>query len=160
MSAVHALAIEYTGRLVTFNRAVGMLRRRNVRVKSLAVGPVGDDGHARLTVLLEAEREDADRLALLFRNVVGVEEVRVYPVEEVVAREIALITLHPSDGEQAELLDTLQLYGASVVDDGPGAVVAEITGGAAFVLSFLRALERFRIVDVARSGTVAVPRTP
>jgi acetolactate synthase small subunit len=52
-----------------------------------------------------------------------------------------------------------------VVEEGADGLVIEVSGPDTFVLSCLRAIERFGIVDVARSGTVAVerpeaPRTP
>jgi acetolactate synthase small subunit len=43
-----------------------------------------------------------------------------------------------------------------VVDDAADAVIVEVAGSEAFVLSCLRALERFDILEVARSGAVAL----
>jgi acetolactate synthase small subunit len=42
------------------------------------------------------------------------------------------------------------------VDDAADGLIVELTGSEAFVLSCLRALERFEIVEVARSGTIAL----
>jgi len=67
-----------------------------------------------------------------------------------------LVRLRPSAEQYAELLDVVQLYRATLVDESLDAVVLELTGSEAFVLSCLRALERFEIVEVARSGAVAV----
>ena len=43
-----------------------------------------------------------------------------------------------------------------MVDDSADAVIVEVSGSEAFVLSCLRALERFEILEVARSGAVAL----
>ena len=50
----------------------------------------------------------------------------------------------------------VQLYHAAVVDDSPEAIIVELTGSEAFVLSCIRALERFEVLEVARSGAVAL----
>ncbi len=50
----------------------------------------------------------------------------------------------------------VQLYHATVVDESADAVIVELTGTEAFVLSCIRALERFGVLDVARSGAVAL----
>jgi len=42
------------------------------------------------------------------------------------------------------------------VDDSPEAMIVELSGSEAFVLSCIRALERFDVVEVARSGTIAL----
>jgi acetolactate synthase small subunit len=43
-----------------------------------------------------------------------------------------------------------------VVDDSVDAMIVELSGSEAFVLSCIRALERFGVVEVARSGTIAL----
>jgi acetolactate synthase-1/3 small subunit len=73
-----------------------------------------------------------------------------------VARELALVKVRAPHERYAELLDVVQLYNASVVDDAADGLIVELTGSEAFVLSCLRALERFEIVEVARSGTIAL----
>jgi acetolactate synthase small subunit len=45
------------------------------------------------------------------------------------------------------------------VDDSEDTMIIELTGSEAFVLSCIRALERFGVVEVARSGTVALGST-
>lgn len=155
---LHALAIRYgDDDMATFNRVVGMLRRRQIKCHTMTAAPLLLETDVRMTVVFEATPEEAERLALVFRNVIGIEEANVYQVQDTVSREIALITIEAAS-DRAELLDTLQLYGATIVEEGPAAVVAEINGSAAWVLSCLRALERFHITDVARSGAVSVPR--
>ena len=72
------------------------------------------------------------------------------------ARELALVKVRAPGARYGELLDVVQLYHASVVDDSADAVIVEVAGSEAFVLSCLRALERFEILEVARSGTVAL----
>jgi acetolactate synthase small subunit len=70
-----------------------------------------------------------------------------------------LVRLGPAGGDAyAELLDVLGLYHASVVEESAEGLVAEVSGPASFVLSCVRALERFGLLDVARSGTLAVDR--
>jgi acetolactate synthase I/III small subunit len=153
----HAVSVLYAGRMLTLNRAVGMLRRRNFAVRSLAVVPAGD-GCSLLTVLLQGEEASvADRLVLLFRGVSGVRDVAAYPVSAGEARELALVRLHPAREAYAELLDTLQLYGAEVVTESAESITCQVSGSETFVQGCIRALERFGVTGVARSGTVALP---
>jgi acetolactate synthase-1/3 small subunit len=50
----------------------------------------------------------------------------------------------------------VQLYHATIVDDSPEAIIVELAGSEAFVLSCIRAFERFEILEIARSGTIAL----
>jgi len=90
--------------------------------------------------------------------VVGVREVAVFPARDGVTRELALVKVRPGEGRYAELLDVALLYKAGLVDESPAGVILEVSGSEAFVLSFLGALERFEVLEVARSGVVALER--
>ena len=80
------------------------------------------------------------------------------PAADTVVRELALIRIRAQAESYGELLDVLGLYHANVLDEGPDGLVVELTGPDTFVLSCLRAVERFGIVEVARSGAVAIER--
>lgn len=156
MSAAHALAVLLEDRLITFTRAVGLLRRRNLPVRSIAVGPTAVPGVSRLTIMMHTDEATADRAVQHLQKLIGVREAVAFPAREGVVRELALVKVRAPAERFGELLDVVQLYHAAIVDDAPGAMIVELTGSEAFVLSGLRALERFEVLEVARTGTVAL----
>ena len=158
MSNLHCITVILDDRLVTLNAAVGLLRRRNLPVRSVTFGPHVTEGRSRLFAMIEADEGAAQRVALLFEKLIGVVEARSVPAADTVVRELALIRIRTQADAYAELLDVLSLYHADVLEEGPDGVVVELTGPDTFVLSCLRAVERFGIVDVARSGAVAIER--
>jgi acetolactate synthase I/III small subunit len=88
--------------------------------------------------------------------VVGVRGAVAFAARDGVARELALVKVRASHDRYGELLDVVQLYNASVVDDTVEAMIVELSGSEAFVLSGIRALERFGVAEVVRSGTIAL----
>jgi acetolactate synthase-1/3 small subunit len=156
MSVTQAVAVLLEDHLVTLNRVVGLIRRRNFPVRSLSVGPTGTAGVSRLTIMMQSDESAAERAVQHLQKIVGVHDAAVIPQGDAVARELALVKLRPTAEQYAELLDVVQLYRATLVDESLDAVVLELTGSEAFVLSCLRALERFEIVEIARSGAVAM----
>jgi acetolactate synthase I/III small subunit len=156
MSVTQAVVVLVEDHFITLNRVVGLIRRRNFPVQTLAVGPTGTPGVSRLTIMMQSDHAAAERAVQHLQKVVGVHDAAVIPQGDAVARELALVKLRPSAAQYAELLDVVQLYRATLVDESVDAVVLELTGSEAFVLSCLRALERFEIVEIARSGAVAM----
>ena len=156
MSALRAVVVLLEDRMITLNRVVGLVRRRNFPVRSLSVGPTGTPGVSRLTIMMQSDDAAAERAVQHLQKVIGVHEAAVIPSGDAIARELALVKLRPSADRYAELLDVVQLYRATLVDESADSVVVELTGSEAFVLSCLRALERFDIVEVARSGAVGL----
>jgi acetolactate synthase-1/3 small subunit len=156
MSAAHAVTVLLEDRLITLTRAVGLLRRRNLPVRSIAVGPTATPGLSRLTIMIQSDDTAADRAVKHLQKMIGVREATTFAAQDGVARELALVKVRAPAERYGELLDVIQLYHASVVDDSPEAMIVELTGSEAFVLSCIRALERFEILQVARSGAVAL----
>lgn len=156
MTTTRAVTVLLEDRLITFTRAVGLLRRRNLPLRSIAVGPTVTPGISRLTIMIQSDEATAERAVQQLQKVVGVREAAAFPARDGVTRELALVKVRAVGERYGELLDVVQLYHASVVDDDPEATIVELTGSEAFVLSCIRALERFEILEVARSGAVAL----
>ena len=156
MTVARAVSVLLEDRWITLNRAVGLIRRRNLPVRSLAVGPTDTPGLSRLTIMLHSDPATADRAVQHLQKVVGVRAAVAFPAGEGVVRELALVKVRAPHERYGELLDVVQLYNASVVDDSANAMIVELSGSEAFVLSCIRALERFGVVEVARSGTIAL----
>jgi acetolactate synthase I/III small subunit len=156
MTVTRAVSVLLEDRWITLNRAVGLIRRRNFPVHSLAVGPTATPGLSRLTIMIHSDTATADRAVQHLQKVVGVRAAVAFPAGEGVVRELALVKVRAPHERYGELLDVVQLYNASVVDDSADAMIVELSGSEAFVLSCIRALERFGVVEVARSGTIAL----
>jgi acetolactate synthase I/III small subunit len=156
MTAPQAVSVLLEDRLITLNRAVGLIRRRNLPVRSLAVGPTTTPGISRLTLMIHSDTATAERAVQHLQKMIGVRAAVAFPPGEGVARELALVKVRAPRERYAELLDVIQLYNASVVDDSPEAMIVELSGSEEFVLSLIRALERFEVLEVARSGTIAL----
>jgi acetolactate synthase I/III small subunit len=156
VSEAQAVSVLLEDRLITLTRAVGLIRRRNLPVRSLAIGPTATPGLSRLTIMMQSDNATAERAVQQLQKMIGVRAAIAFPSLSGVARELALVKVRATPDRYAELLDVVQLYNGVVVDDADDGLILELTGSEAFVLSCLRALERFEVIEVARSGTIAL----
>lgn len=78
----HALSILLDEEMLTLNRAVGVLRRRNVPVAQLALGPSGTAGVLCLRFVTTTDEATVDRVVRQFRKTLGVRDVLVTKEEE------------------------------------------------------------------------------
>ena len=109
--------------------------------------------------MMEADQATGDRAARQLEKIIGVREASAFPARDGVARELALVRVRAGREHHAELLDIALLYKAAILDEFVDGAILEVSGSEAFVLSFLRALDGFELLEVARSGAVAVERT-
>lgn len=143
---------------LALNRAIGILRRRNLGIESLSVGASERPGILRLTCGMAADRAAIDRAANQIRKMVGVLDVHVVADQECVAREHALVRVRITPHTLASLLDTVALFQATVVEEGQSEIVLEATATPPLLTSLLRALEPHGVIEVARGGAIAVAR--
>lgn len=144
---------------LALNRAVGIIRRRNILLTSVSLGPSNRIGLSRLTTLVVTDEASAIRMANALRKMVGIHEVNISAESQCLIREHALIRVRASSRELARLLDVVSLYQASVVEESASELVLEATAAPPSLVSLLRALEPFGVLDVVRGGAVALPRS-
>ncbi|MEO8635260.1 MAG: acetolactate synthase small subunit [Gemmatimonadales bacterium] len=144
--------------LLALNRAIGIIRRRNLDVISLVLGPSGRPGMNRLSCVIDGEAATTERMANQLRKMIGVAQVLVQPVTDCTVREHALIRVRVSTAQLAGLFDTIAVYDALVVEERSDELTLELTGAPPLVGSLLRALEPFGVLEIARGGTLAVMR--
>lgn len=158
MSDAHTVSLLLDDELLTVNRTVGALRRRRVPITRFALGPAGE-GIARLTFVLTADAATADRVARQCGKLIGVRAAAVLPGDLPGTQELALIRVRDPGGLRAELWRAVARYPATVVSEGPDGVVVRVAGPERVVAAVLETLERFEILEVARSGPITLGGT-
>jgi acetolactate synthase small subunit len=87
VTALHAVDVLLDGTLLTLNRAVGVLRRRNVAVEHFSVHPCGPNGVSRMTFVLHTDAATADRVVQQVRKIVGVRAVEMTTTQDPTTEE-------------------------------------------------------------------------
>jgi acetolactate synthase I/III small subunit len=137
------------------NRVVSVLRQRSLNISSLSVAPCESPGSSRLTLVAEAGM--APRLEQRLRKEVPVLEAEEVTDRSTVQRELALlrVRVEPAQGWSA-VADVATRFGGAVVSAAGDSVIVEIAGPSATVDCLATALRPFGILELARSGPVAM----
>lgn len=142
------------------NRVVSLFRRRNFNLDSLTVGRTHRDDISRITLVMEAE--DATMVKKIMMNLYKlVDVIEVQNLTDVpnVIRDIALVKIQTqSANSRNNLTEITYQHGARIVDIGPDVSIVEITGEPERVETVIEALVPFGIIEVVRSGVVAMGR--
>ncbi len=140
------------------NRVASLFRRRGFNIESLTVGQTDQPGVSRMTIVTTADGYTARRIeANLYKlvNVLKVEDVTFRPA---VTRDLALIKVRAEGEARAQVLQICDVFRARVVDVTQETLIIEITGGEDKIDGLLEVLKPFGIVEMARTGRVAMTR--
>ena len=142
------------------NRISSMFRRRGFNIASLAVGQSETPGLSRMTfVVITDQIAMVDQVTKQLRKVIDVVKVTNLTGEAIVARELALVKVRATTAAaRSEIIQVVELFRAKIVDVGAESLVIEITGGDEKIESIMSLVRGFGILEVMRTGRVAVSR--
>jgi acetolactate synthase I/III small subunit len=153
---LHTLSVLVENRAGVLARVSSLLARRGFNIHSLAVGPTADAGLSRMTVVVEApELEQVKKQLNKLINVVKITEL---DPARTVEQELMLIRVAAGAGKRTEVLEVAQIFDATPVDVSPSSIMFSITGPPAKINDFLDLLRPYGIVDLVKSGRVALGR--
>jgi acetolactate synthase-1/3 small subunit len=139
-------------------RVASLFRRRAFNIASLTVGATERPGISRMTITMHIDPASAHLVeANLYKlvNVLRVEDVTASPT---VARDLALIKVRATPERRPEVLQIAEVFRARVVDVGTESLILEITGTADKIDGLVDVLRPFGILEMARTGAVAMIR--
>jgi acetolactate synthase-1/3 small subunit len=141
------------------NRITSLLRRRNYNIVSLTVGRTERAGVSRMTIVIEADDDAARRIEANLYKLVNVLWVEDTTRAATVVRELALVKVKADATTRGEVMKVCDVFRARVVDVGPEALVAEITGTAEKIDGLVDVLRPFGVLEMVRTGAVAMVRS-
>lgn len=140
------------------NRVSGMLRRRNFNIDSLQVSHSETPGISRMTFVVDGDERVADQVIKQMRKLVDVTRVENITDRPAVLRELALIRVRTTPETRAEILQFADIYRAQIVDVALDSLVVQVVGSEDKVDSAIQLLENFGIIEMVRTGRVALLR--
>jgi acetolactate synthase I/III small subunit len=141
------------------NRVTSLFRRRNYNIVSLTVGRTEKPGVSRMTVVIEADDDAARRIEANLYKLVNVLFVEDTTHVATMLRELALVKVRADAANRSEVMRLCDVFRARVVDVGPEALVAEITGTEDKIDGLVDVLGPFGILEMVRTGAVAMLRS-
>jgi acetolactate synthase-1/3 small subunit len=155
---LHTLVALVEDKPGVLNRVASLFRRRAFNIESLTVGRTDVAGISRMTIVLDSDQVNADRvMAYLYKlvNVLEVEDLRDIPA---IARDLALVKVSVGGHDRGQILRVVDETRAHIVDSGEQTMTLEITGEPPHVDSVIARLEPLGIVEMVRTGQVAMRR--
>lgn len=140
-------------------RVASLFRRRAFNIESLTVGHTEQPGVSRMTIVVDSERTDVQKVAQHLRKLVNVIQVEDVTRKPSVMRDLALIRVKANGGgTRSEVMQLVDTFRARVVDVGLDTLMVEVTGTEEKVEGLVEVLRPFGVLEMVRTGRVAMVR--
>jgi acetolactate synthase-1/3 small subunit len=156
----HTLSVLVENKPGVLARVAGLFSRRGFNIESLAVGPTEVAEVSRMTIVVAVDELPLEQVTKQLNKLINV--IKIVELEPAISvqRELLLVKVRADATVRSQVLETVQLFRAKVVDVAPEALTIEATGTTDKLTALLRMLEPYGIREMVKSGMVAVGRGP
>lgn len=152
----HTLTVLVENKPGVLARVSAMFSNRGFNIHSLAVGPTHIEGRSRITLVIDApELEQLKKQLNKLVNVIKVQELETGAALE---REVLIARISADSVTRGQVRDTASLFDARVIDVGTDSVTFEASGTPEHLQAFLESMRPYGIVDLVKSGRIAMRR--
>ena len=155
----HTLVMLVQDRPGVLNRVTSMIRRRNFNIDSITVGHSVTPGLSRMVISVDGVTTAVEQVRKQLDKIVEVVKITDITNEDIISRELALIKVESNPSTRQEIIRIATgVFRANIVDLTPESIVIEISGDEDKVNSLIELLRGFGLVELARTGRIAITR--
>ena len=158
----HTIAILVDNESGVLARVIGLFSGRGYNIESLTVAEVEARRHlSRITIVTSGTPMVIEQIKNQLDRLVPVHKVSDLTEEGAhLERELALVKVRGTGNKRVESLRIADIFRARVVDSTTESFVFEMTGSSAKLNAFINLMQPLGLVDVSRTGVVAIARGP
>jgi len=141
-------------------RIAAMFSARNYNIDSLSVAETMDPTVSRITCTAVGDNLEIEQVMKQLRKLIDVIRVVNFTTAngDFITREMALIKVSARERNRAEIMRTADIFRAKIVDASRESLTLEVTGDEGKIDAMLELLTPFGILEIARTGQVALSR--
>lgn len=154
----HILSVLVQNRPGVLARVAGLFARRGFNIFSLAVAPAEDEGFSRITIVVDVESTSLEQIVKQLFKLIEVVKISELDPRRSVERELLLATVRASGDQRAQVVELTNIFEGKILAVGAEAITVSLDGRPGKLDDFEELLAGYGIVELQRTGRVALPK--
>lgn len=156
----HTVAVLVDNETGVLARVIGLFSGRGYNIESLTVAEVDPENQrSRITVVTSGTPQIIEQIKAQLDRLVPVHTVSDLTIDgPSVERELALVKVKGTGNKRVEALRIADIFRARAIDSTNSSFVFEISGATDKLNAFIHLMKPLGLVDVSRTGVVAIAR--
>ncbi|MGH9208755.1 MAG: acetolactate synthase small subunit [Acidimicrobiales bacterium] len=154
----HILSVLVENKAGVLARVAGLFSRRGFNIYSLAVAPTDDDRFSRITIVVDVESALLEQVIKQLFKLINVVKISELDPAEATERELLLATVSADAVSRSQVIELVGLFDGKIVDVGHDRLTIMLAGGPARLDDFEELIRSYGIVELQRTGRVALSR--
>ena len=154
----HTISVLVENKFGVLTRVAGLFSGRGYNIDTLNVAPTHDSTASRMTIVTHGDEATLEQIIKQLNKLPDIIQVLNFRESEYVDRELVLVKVSVDSKTRAEVMQITDIFRAKIVDVQPKTLTIEITGDDSKIEKFLSLMKAFGVMDLTRTGSVAMPR--
>jgi acetolactate synthase I/III small subunit len=157
-SGHHILTVTVENKPGVLSRVAGLFSRRAFNIFSLAVSPTEDERFSRMTVVVDAESAPLEQIVKQLNKLIPVIKITEVAPGEGVERELMMVTVQADPQTRGQVTELASIFDGKIVDVGHDSLTIMVAGQSDKLDAFSDLAKPFGIVELQRTGRIALAR--
>ncbi len=140
------------------SRIAGLFSRRGYNIDSLTAGETADPRYSRMTVVVSGDEQILDQITKQLAKLIDVVDIKTLQENKCVERELILIKVRADETTRQGVISIANIFRAKIVDVSVDSLIIELTGSQSKLESFVKLMEGYEILELARTGITGLSR--
>ena len=158
MEEKYVLSVLVENHAGVLSRVSGLFSRRGFNIDSLNVCETAEPDKSRMTIVVRGDEYTLEQIEKQLSKLVEVISIQHCVKSETTQREMVLIKVKADGPQRAVIIETCNIFRAHIVDVAENSLIVEATGSEDKMASLIRLLEPYGILEMLKSGLVAMDR--
>jgi len=154
----HTISVLVENKFGVLTRIAGLFSGRGFNIDTLNVAPTQDASASRMTIVTKGDDATVDQIVKQLNKLVDVIKVHDFREGEYIDRELVLMKVAVDTKSRSEIMQITDIFRSKIVDVQAKTVTIEVTGDESKVEKFIELMKPFGVLDLTRTGKVAMPR--
>ena len=156
MKRIYSVLVE--NRSGVLCKVAGLFSRRCFNIDSLAVGETDDPAVSCMTIVSSGDERTIEQIEKQLNKKLDVIKVKTFDENKSISRELMLIKVKYNRNSRRDIMENCDIMKAQIVDMSKNMMIIQICDVPERIQLFIKMLQTISIVEVARTGTLALPK--
>ena len=154
----HIISILVENKFGVLARISGMFSGRGFNIEALNVGPIPNTDYSKITATIIGDSSALDQAVKQLSKLINVIEVIQYSKGQATERELLMLKIEINSEKRTQIVQICDIFRAKIIDVAANSLNIEVTGNTNKINSFLSLIKPYKIIELARTGNVALRR--
>ncbi|MBR5115773.1 MAG: acetolactate synthase small subunit [Lachnospiraceae bacterium] len=140
------------------SKVAGLFSRRSFNIDSLVVGETDDRSVSCMTIVSSGDERTLEQIEKQLNKKIDVIKVKTFEEPAAIARELMLIKVRYNKSNRRDIMENCEIMHAQIVNISKSMMLIQICDEPENIRTFIAMMKSVSIVEIARTGTVALPK--